>query len=64
MNSLPRGAMVTDADKLAELRAYLLSYPCTCGPSYTERRLTAPDCFRHNAIEDVLYEMDHPEKPK
>ena len=56
--------MVTDADKLAELRAYLLSYPCTCGPSYTERRLTAPDCFRHNAIEDVLYEMDHPEKPK
>lgn len=31
--------------------AVLTAYPCSCAPDYTERGMTAPDCFRCVALE-------------
>lgn len=33
------------------------SYPCSCDEAYTSRKLVAPDCFKHNPLDDAAAEI-------
>lgn len=43
-----RQAVLEQAAKLA-----LSVYSCSCDAAYTDRKMTAPDCFHCNALEDA-----------
>ncbi len=39
------------------VRRVLDSFGCTCDEAYTSRNLTAPDCARHNSLDDMADEI-------
>jgi len=33
------------------------AYPCSCDKAYTDRKLTAPDCFKCNALDEAACQI-------